>query len=876
MTPAPLHPQEEKRLAALRRLDILDTDPEPAFERVTRISQRLFEAPISLVSLVDRDRQWFKSRRGLSVSETPRDASFCAHAILGDGVMVVPDATQDPRFADNSLVVGDPDIRFYAGAPLRNPDGLPVGTLCVIDTKPRDWSPEDSAALADLATVVEHELVHRRAVGEHQALLTLTAVTALDESDQQTLLHRALTIGCEHLELPIGVVSRIVGERYEILAQVSPATMVNDRLVFALRETYCQMAIDAGDLIAVAHMGESNRASDPCYAATGMEAYIGVPLVVGDEIFGTLSFSGPEPHRSPTFASDEVDFVRLLGRWLEGVIARKLQSDRLNEQRRLLRAITVSQSTFIQNVDRRRAFEGLLDDVLKLTGCEYGFIGEVLHDEEGAPYLKTRALTNIAWNEATARLYQEQHEAGLEFRNLDTLFGRTLTSGEPVIANNPYDDPRRGGLPAEHPPMTSYLGLPLHIGDHFVGMLGLANHAGGFDESWVETLEPLSATIAQLIEAHRTQVERREDQAAIARLSQVASQMTNAIVITDLDGCIEWTNDAFTRLFGYHLDDVAGLRPRDVLLGPMSDPLASLTTYRAMERQEPFSIEQTVADRLGKAKWVEVTGTPLLDPDGAVAGYIVVITDISERKRVERMKTEFISTISHELRTPLTSIAGSLGLVAGGVAGPLPERAQRMVAIAQKNSERLSTLINDLLDLEKLVDGGLPILAEPHHVMPIVEQAIRDNEGYAATYRTHFVIGSAAEGAQIMVDSFRMVQVLSNLLSNAAKFSPEGADVRIDIESAEGTVRISVADSGPGIDLAFQDRIFEKFSQADGSDARSRGGSGLGLAISKELMERMRGTIGFDSEPGAGSVFYVTLPLHDPSTPSPESLVVHG
>ena len=323
MTPAPLHPDEEKRLAALRRLDVLDTDPEPAFDRVTRISQRLFDAPISLVSLVDRDRQWFKSRRGLAVTETPRDASFCAHAILGDGVMVVPDAAADPRFVDNPLVVGDPDIRFYAGAPLRNPDGLPVGTLCVIDTKPRDWSPEDSAALADLATVVEHELVHRRTVGEHRALLALTAVTALSESDQDDLLHRALAIGCDHLGLPMGIVSQVIGERYEVLAQVSPANTLADGQVFDLGMTYCQMALDAGDVVAIAHMGMSNRASDSCYQETGTEAYIGVPLVVDGETFGTLSFSSRAPHSSPTFTADEVDFVRLLGRWLEGALARK-------------------------------------------------------------------------------------------------------------------------------------------------------------------------------------------------------------------------------------------------------------------------------------------------------------------------------------------------------------------------------------------------------------------------------------------------------------------------------------------------------------------------------------------------------------------------
>ena len=187
-----------------------------------------------------------------------------------------------------------------------------------------------------------------------------------------------------------------------------------------------------------------------------------------------------------------------------------------------------------------------------------------------------------------------------------------------------------------------------------------------------------------------------------------------------------------------------------------------------------------------------------------------------------------------------------------------------MVDIAQKNSARLSTLINDLLDLESLVDGGLPILAEPHAIMGIVERAMRDNEGYASKYGVHFALGETTGDAQVVVDSLRLVQVLSNLLSNAVKFSPEGSEVRIDIEAGEDEVRVSVSDSGPGIEHAFHDRIFQKFSQADGSDARSRGGSGLGLAISKELVERMNGTIGFESEPGFGSVFFVTLPLLPP------------
>ncbi|WP_353252546.1 sensor domain-containing diguanylate cyclase [Salinisphaera sp. PC39] len=156
----PLTPtSEERRLAALHSLGILDTAPEERFERLTRLARRLFRVPISLVSLVDRDRQWFKSAQGLANRETPLEMSFCSHAIQNDRIMVVPDARHDPRFASNPLVVGEPHIRFYAGCPLQHPDGNMLGTLCIIDNRPRQFDDDDRQALADLAAVVEHELV---------------------------------------------------------------------------------------------------------------------------------------------------------------------------------------------------------------------------------------------------------------------------------------------------------------------------------------------------------------------------------------------------------------------------------------------------------------------------------------------------------------------------------------------------------------------------------------------------------------------------------------------------------------------------------------------------------------------------------------------
>lgn len=158
MIKAPPPADEKRRLADLRDLSLLDTPPEERFDRITRIAQRVFKVPIALVSLVDRDRQWFKSRQGLAAAETPRDVSFCAHTILGHDIMVVPDAKLDPRFQDNPLVSGDPFIRFYAGCPLNMKEGRKAGTLCVIDRKPRSLSPADFELLSDLASLVEDEL----------------------------------------------------------------------------------------------------------------------------------------------------------------------------------------------------------------------------------------------------------------------------------------------------------------------------------------------------------------------------------------------------------------------------------------------------------------------------------------------------------------------------------------------------------------------------------------------------------------------------------------------------------------------------------------------------------------------------------------------
>ncbi|TNF56396.1 MAG: PAS domain S-box protein, partial [Gammaproteobacteria bacterium] len=251
----------------------------------------------------------------------------------------------------------------------------------------------------------------------------------------------------------------------------------------------------------------------------------------------------------------------------------------------MLASIGRVQTAYFVEADTAKAFEGLLSDILSLTMSAYGFIGEVLHTSEGQPYLKTHAITNIAWDAATRRFYDENAPKGMEFFNLKTLFGHVLSSGEPVVANDPSHDPRRGGLPPGHPSLDAFLGIPIKIGREFVGMIGLANRHGGYSLGLVEALDPLVRTAGNLILARRVQHAKRDSEDLVKRLSLVASKTTNAVIITDAEGRAVWVNAGFERITGYSLAEILGCSPGSLLQGPDTDPESVAVIRQAVAEQ---------------------------------------------------------------------------------------------------------------------------------------------------------------------------------------------------------------------------------------------------------------------------------------------------
>jgi PAS domain S-box-containing protein len=345
---------------------------------------------------------------------------------------------------------------------------------------------------------------------------------------------------------------------------------------------------------------------------------------------------------------------------------------------------------------------------------------------------------------------------------------------------------------------------------------------------------------------------------------QAVESCPNGMVVTSSAGRIVLVNGEIERMFGYQREELIDQSIDMIVPGHLH---AEQVRHRS-KLISKSETRRTDADHgpVGRRKDgsefpAEVGLNPIHTGDESMV--ISVIVDISERKRIERLKDEFVSTVSHELRTPLTSISGALGLLTGQLSGKLTDPASRLLAIANKNSQRLVRLINDILDIEKLESGRAIFNLSQVNIRPLVEQAVEENRGFAEGYGVDVRLDASSVDGEVNVDPDRVSQVITNLLSNAIKFSPKGGEVLVALKKNGNSFRISVRDRGAGVPDEFKPHIFEKFAQGDATSSRQKGGTGLGLSIVKQIVEWFGGTVGFVDTPGGGATFHVDLPVWD-------------
>ncbi|WP_299811879.1 CHASE domain-containing protein [uncultured Roseibium sp.] len=324
-----------------------------------------------------------------------------------------------------------------------------------------------------------------------------------------------------------------------------------------------------------------------------------------------------------------------------------------------------------------------------------------------------------------------------------------------------------------------------------------------------------------------------------------------------------WWSDEVNRILNTKPDTASKTVDRFLaFIHPDDRPMINSALTRLLNKRGALNIDCRLQLAGGMEKMVQLQAEAACEEGERPTRVIGILQNISERKKLDRMKDEFISTVSHELRTPLTSIQGSLGLLMAKAGANVDEKSRKLLQLSYDNCQRLSRLVNDILDIEKIAAGKMEYRLEAVEICRLVSDVVERQQSFAEKYGVEFELRFDVPDVYVNLDQDRFNQALVNLLSNAAKFSDEGdrIEIRVSLTSA-GEATISVRDHGQGIPEVFRNKVFEKFAQADGSETRVKGGSGLGLNITQKIIEAFDGTVKFESEEGVGSIFTFTLPV---------------
>jgi PAS domain S-box-containing protein len=361
----------------------------------------------------------------------------------------------------------------------------------------------------------------------------------------------------------------------------------------------------------------------------------------------------------------------------------------------------------------------------------------------------------------------------------------------------------------------------------------------------------------QLVELEEA---RRQVEASGRKLQLFAERSPIAVLELAQEGIVREVNHAAELLFGYAAAELVGSHVKRLVKPKYHADFDRQWNELVSTRQPISSLTIRNPRRDGIDIVCDWSVTPLVNTEGRLIAVIAQGRDITAQLEAERMKKEFTSTLSHELRTPLTSIIGSLQLINSGVLGDVAQDVGELTGVAERNGQRLLDLINDILDIEKIESGKLTLAPDVMRVDELVGEALVLNKAFGERFKVRFQSQGDSPSRQVHADRKRLLQIMTNLLSNAAKFSPEDGVVDVVTEDRGPAVRVAVHDRGTGIPENFRSRIFGRFTQADSTTSRQKGGTGLGLAICKRLVEMMQGRIGFEDRPGGGTIFWFELP----------------
>ncbi len=525
----------------------------------------------------------------------------------------------------------------------------------------------------------------------------------------------------------------------------------------------------------------------------------------------------------------------------------------------MMSAVSRAQSQYIATGRSDEIFSRALEDLAMITGSSHAMIGE----ERGLPDTGAGADPERAAAHPGETLIRQGQPPRDENRDviepLRGLIAQVRGTRRPAALS-------RADAPAPDAPRT-FAALPVFHGKRMMATIGLAGRPEGYDESLLRSLEPILFTYGAIIQALRNDHRRQEAEAAIIQKNQqlesIFANMAEGIVILDRTGRVVQLNRLTRSMLDWngipphepeHLEALFGFRHPDGRPYP-GDQLAMV---RALKERQTIIGQQVSISRPWGDVALLVSASPLFDENRNVSGVVAILSDITELKKLDELKSEFIATVSHELRTPLAAILGYVHLILEGDSGAVTEDQRKYLEIVSRNTTRLTQLINDLLDVEKIESGKSKL-----------NQAVLNLSALLLEAESTFRVLAKQKGLRletridanlhVVGDGDRLTQVFTNLLSNAVKYSPAG-QVRLEAERIGDEVRVTVADTGIGMTPESLSMLFTKFYRAEDDYTRQAGGTGLGLVISRAIVAQHAGRLEVSSVQGQGTEFRVFLP----------------
>ena len=794
-----------QRLEALDHYEVIGVAPDPALDDLAQLAARICNTPISGISFTGTDRIWVHSRFGMFESEVPIGSlpGESTTPAICDGVYEIPDTRLHPEFAPGGIFLSGRALRYYAGAPLITSTGVCIGELFVLDVPVRKLNSFQLGAL-------------------------------------NTLGHQVMT--CLDLNMFVRQMERAARARQ----RVESALLVERNFVSTVLDT-----VDA--LVAVFDTaGRIVRFNRACENASGYDfptlagTYLWEKLIPTDEVAAAVEhFERMRVEGFPTAFENE---------WLhrDGGLRRIAWSASalLDDQGEVNFIIATG-----IDVTEQRAAEGTLrESEARYRQLVEGSLGMVFtHDLEGVL---------LSMNTYGAQSIGRSHDQMIGHPLLDFVPEDQHATVDAYLKAVAADGEAQGLLYLCH--INEEIRI-IAYRNKLIELPGRTPYVLGFGVDISEQV-------------------RAEDKlrALIRQSNSILESVGDGIYGIDLEGRVTVINPAALQMIGYKQQEVLGRRMHDLIHHTRADgtpyPAAASPIGNSTNDLDTVRISNEVFWRKdGTSFPVEYVARPQIDipPDnpagspadehageakpGKAVGVVVAFTDTTERRALDRMKDEFISTVSHELRTPLTSLRAALGLVTGGSLAARPEKIAQMLEIATGNTDRLVRLVNDILELERIGSGK----TELHYTMCSADDLFRRAAGLQQTgaAKAHIRITFNSQGVAVWADPDRILQTLTNLISNAIKFSQPGSEVHLKAKRIdENEAEIQVRDQGRGIPKDKLESIFERFQQVDASDSRAMGGTGLGLAICRSIVSQHGGRIWATSPPTKGSTFHFTLP----------------